>query len=39
MTVQSSNGAVFVAERPMYWNTAHSAFPIDGGSDVLGYTG
>jgi DNA-binding beta-propeller fold protein YncE len=39
MTVQSSNGAVFVAERPMYWNTANSAYVINGGSDVLGYTG
>jgi hypothetical protein len=39
MTVQSSNGAVFVAERPMYWNTASSSYITDGGSDALGYTG
>jgi DNA-binding beta-propeller fold protein YncE len=39
MTVQSSNGAVFVAERPFYWNTSSSSYVTDGGSDALGYTG
>ncbi len=39
MTVQSSNGGVFVAERPAYWNTANSAYVVDGGSDAFGYTG
>lgn len=38
MTVQTSApGAYFVAERPMYWNTA--AGGTQGGSDVIGYTG
>ena len=36
MVVQSSGG-VFVAERPMYWNTGSSA--TQGGSDIFGYTG
>jgi endoglucanase len=34
MVVQSSSGP-FVAERPMYWNTAGT----QGGSDVIGYPG
>ncbi len=34
MVVQSASGA-FVAERPMYWNTAGT----QGGSDVIGYVG
>lgn len=38
MTVQSANGAVFAAERPMYWNTAGSSFPTQGGSDIIGYS-
>jgi endoglucanase len=38
MTVETTvAGAVFVAERPMYWNTG--AGGTLGGSDVLGYTG
>ncbi len=37
MTVQAANGAVFAAERPMYWNTAGSSFPTHGGSDIIGY--
>jgi hypothetical protein len=36
MVVQSSDGP-FVAERPMYWNIGTSG--IQGGSDVVGYTG
>lgn len=40
MTVQTINGGgVFVAERPMYWNTTGSGFPTVGGSDIIGYTG
>ncbi len=39
MTVQTLNGAPFVAERPMYWNTSGSSFPTQGGSDVVGYIG
>jgi hypothetical protein len=35
MTVQTSNGSVFVAERPMYWNYSGT----QGGSDVIGYIG
>ncbi len=35
MTVQGANGAYFVAERPMYWNTGG----VQGGSDVIGYAG
>ncbi len=36
MTVQSTSG-VFVAERPMYWDTGSSG--TQGGSDVIGYMG
>jgi len=36
MTVQSSNG-LFVAERPMFWNTGTDG--TQGGSDVFGYSG
>jgi virginiamycin B lyase len=40
MTVQTSNGAAFVAERPMYWNTSGvSSFVTAGGSDIIGYVG
>jgi hypothetical protein len=40
MTVQTSDGSVFVAERPLYWNTnAVSSFVTMGGSDVIGYVG
>lgn len=40
MTVQSTSGAVFVVERPMYWNTnGVSPFVTQGGSDVIGYVG
>jgi hypothetical protein len=40
MTVQTlNNGGVFVAERPLYWNTAGTAFVTQGGSDILGYPG
>lgn len=39
MTVQTLNGAFFVAERPMYWNTAGGLFVTQGGTDILGYTG
>ncbi len=35
MTVQTSDGSVFVAERPMYWNDSAS----QGGSDVIGFIG
>jgi len=37
MTVQTTNGAAFTAERPMYWNTTSSSFATHGGSDILGY--
>lgn len=36
MVVQSTSG-VFVAERPMYWNTGSAG--TQGGSDVIGYDG
>lgn len=39
MTVQSANGTPFLAERPMYWNTAGSSFATQGGSDVIGAGG
>ncbi|GAC1388947.1 MAG: hypothetical protein NVS4B11_04490 [Ktedonobacteraceae bacterium] len=42
MTVQTlNNGGVFVAERPMYFNTylSHSLYPTQGGTDVIGYVG
>lgn len=40
MTVQTLNGANFVAERPMYMNTnGISSFSSVGGTDVLGYNG
>lgn len=39
MTVQSSNGAVFVVERPMYWHNGGASFSTQGGSDVIGYIG
>jgi len=35
MTVQTTDGSVFVAERPMYWNVGGS----QGGDDVIGYVG
>jgi len=35
MTVQTTDGSVFVAERPMYWNYSGT----QGGSDVIGYIG
>jgi len=35
MTVQTTTGSVFVAERPMYWNVNGT----QGGDDVLGYIG
>lgn len=38
MTVQTSvKGAVFVAERPLYFNTAGTSFPVQGGTDIIGY--
>jgi hypothetical protein len=33
--VQTTDGSVFVAERPMYWNYSGT----QGGSDVIGYIG
>ena len=39
MTVQSANDTPFLAERPMYWNTAGSSFATQGGSDVIGAGG
>jgi hypothetical protein len=39
MTVTASNGAFFVAERPMYWNTNGLSFVTQGGGDVIGYVG
>jgi len=37
MIVQSAAGGLFVAERPMYWNTNPNG--TQGGSAVFGYTG
>jgi hypothetical protein len=40
MTVQALNGAVFVAERPTYFNTnGLSGFGVQGGGDIIGYVG
>ena len=39
MSLSASGGAVFVAERPMYWNTSGSSFVTQGGSDSIGYVG
>lgn len=39
MTVQTLNGAPFVAERVMYWNTADTGFVTQGGSVAVGYIG
>jgi DNA-binding beta-propeller fold protein YncE len=40
MTVQTLNGAVFVAERPIYFNTnGVSPFGTQGGGDIIGYVG
>ena len=40
MTLQSFNNAPFVAERPMYWNTAGVSSPsTSGGTDIVGFTG
>ena len=37
MTVQSTGA--FVAERPEYYNTSGSGFVVQGGTDIIGYTG
>ena len=37
MTVQSTGS--FVAERPEYYNTSGSGFVVQGGTDIIGYTG
>ena len=39
MTVQTLDGSQFVAERPMYFNTAGSSLPTHGGTDAFGYAG
>ena len=39
MTVQTINGGVFVAERPIYFNTSGSSFAVQGGDDIIGYVG
>jgi hypothetical protein len=40
MRVQTLDGSVFVAERPMYWNTSGiSPFVTSGGDDIIGFTG
>ena len=40
MTVQTTNGGVFVAERPIYFNTnGVSPFGTQGGDDIIGYVG
>jgi hypothetical protein len=36
MTVQTTDGSVFVAERPMYWNVVNNS---QGGDGILGYIG
>jgi hypothetical protein len=35
MTIQTTDGSVFVAERPLYWNASGT----QGGDDVIGYVG
>ncbi len=35
MTVQTTAGSGFVAERPIYWNVGGS----QGGDDIIGYIG
>jgi len=37
LTSQAGSSALFMAERPMYWNTGSSG--TQGGSDVIGYDG
>jgi len=37
LTTQAGSGALFMAERPMYWNTGSNG--TQGGSDVIGYSG
>ena len=37
LTTQAGSGALFMAERPMYWNTGSGG--TQGGSDVIGYDG
>jgi hypothetical protein len=37
LTTQAGSGALFMAERPMYWNTGSNG--TQGGSDVIGYDG
>ncbi len=37
MTIQSSG--TFVAERPEYYNTLNTGFGVQGGTDIIGYTG
>ena len=40
MTVQTTNGGAFVAERPIYFNTHGVAqFAVQGGDDIIGYVG
>lgn len=39
MSIRSLTGALFVAERPMYWNLMSSSLPTEGGSDIIGYAG
>ncbi len=40
MTVQTlNNGGTFVAERPEYYNTAGTTFPVQGGTDIIGFGG
>jgi hypothetical protein len=40
MRVQTLDGSVFVAERPMYWNTSGiPSFVTSGGSDIIGFAG
>ncbi len=39
MTVQTLDNSLFVAERPMYWNTSGTSFPTQGGNAVFGYNG
>lgn len=37
LTTQAGSSALFMVERPMYWNTGSSG--TQGGSDVIGYDG
>ena len=40
LTIQTlNNGGAFVAERPEYFNTFGTSYPVAGGTDIIGYGG